>query len=430
MPQFRHELTHALRAFHQFREHLHTSDGVVIYKDIVVIPPSLQQCILSALHSAHQGTASMMARAEASVFWPGITTAINASRANCEHGNRMAPSQPSAPPTPPILPVYPFQCVCSDFFSHKGMTYLIIFDRNSNWPIVEITTCGADGLINSLRRSFATYGIPDEISTDGGPEYIATATRQFVSAWWVNHRLSSVAFHPSNYRAEIGVKTIKRLITNNTGNTGDLDTDAFRTPNCLWPRAYSADLSTTSSQYCPADTNRTTPGERPSPPDKKPCGTDICVLQSTGPSTQNVCQLCVRIQKQIGPHPNKWDKTGAVVEVRQFDQYVVRVDGSGRMKLRNRKFLRKYVPVIPRPPRHTIDEDLLRRNLAIGPHMPLHATSGGGGNMTPAGNTVPTTPTTPPLTVSDNGPTSDVTTAPAAIAPRLHQTLCRPRPDL
>ena len=39
-----------------------------------------------------------------------------------------------------------------------------------------------------------------------------------------------------------------------------------------------------------------------------------------------------------------------IVEVRQFDQYVVRVDGSGRVTLRNRKFLRKYTPVISREP--------------------------------------------------------------------------------
>ena len=57
----------------------------------------------------------------------------------------------------------------------------------------------------------------------------------------------------------------------------------------------------------------------------------------------------VRIQNQIGPHPTKWDKTGLIIEVRQFDQYVVRVDGSGRVTLRNRKFLRKYIPAVPRP---------------------------------------------------------------------------------
>ena len=35
----------------------------------------------------------------------------------------------------------------------------------------------------------------------------------------------------------------------------------------------------------------------------------------------------VRIQNQVGPHPLKWDKTGIVIEVRQFDPYVIRVDG-------------------------------------------------------------------------------------------------------
>ena len=54
---------------------------------------------------------------------------------------------------------------------------------------------------------------------------------------------------------------------------------------------------------------------------------------------------CVCIQNQTGPHPNKWDRTGVIIEVRQFDQYVVRVDGSGRITLCNRKFLRRYVPV-------------------------------------------------------------------------------------
>ena len=30
----------------------------------------------------------------------------------------------------------------------------------------------------------------------------------------------------------------------------------------------------------------------------------------------------IRIQNQIGPRPTKWDETGTVIEVRQFDQYM------------------------------------------------------------------------------------------------------------
>lgn len=70
----------------------------------------------------------------------------------------------------------------------------------------------------------------------------------------------------------------------------------------------------------------------------------------------------VHIQNQIGLYPRKWDKSGVVVEVRQFDQYLVRVDGSGRLTLRNRKFLRKYRPVYHRG---TVIDDLARRPYSI-----------------------------------------------------------------
>ena len=50
---------------------------------------------------------------------------------------------------------------------------------------------------------------------------------------------------------------------------------------------------------------------------------------------------CVLVQNQMGNHPSKWDITGVVVEVKDFDQYVLKIDGSGRLTLRNRKFLRK-----------------------------------------------------------------------------------------
>ena len=63
------------------------------------------------------------------------------------------------------------------------------------------------------------------------------------------------------------------------------------------------------------------------------------------------------IQNQTGRHPLKWDRTGRVIEERQYDQYAIRVDGSGRITIWNRKFLRQYTPVYLLQVRHTIDTD-------------------------------------------------------------------------
>ena len=43
----------------------------------------------------------------------------------------------------------------------------------------------------------------------------------------------------------------------------------------------------------------------------------------------------------------RWDRTGTVVEVLANRQYRIRVDGSGRVALRNRRFLKKLVSASP-----------------------------------------------------------------------------------
>ena len=56
----------------------------------------------------------------------------------------------------------------------------------------------------------------------------------------------------------------------------------------------------------------------------------------------------VQVQNQKGKDPLRWDRSGVVVEDLGNQQYTVRMDGSGRVTLRNRRFLRKIEPVIPR----------------------------------------------------------------------------------
>lgn len=62
-----------------------------------------------------------------------------------------------------------------------------------------------------------------------GAQSSPQASHQFLRDWQIHHYISSVAFPHSNCRAEIGVKSIKRLISNNVDNFGTLNTNKLQT---------------------------------------------------------------------------------------------------------------------------------------------------------------------------------------------------------
>ena len=80
-------------------------------------------------------------------------------------------------------------------------------------------------MCEALRRVFQTFGVPEEISSDGGPKFVSNEAKEFYIRWGVDHRLSSAYFPQSNGRAEVAVKLTKRLLEENVGINGNLNTD-------------------------------------------------------------------------------------------------------------------------------------------------------------------------------------------------------------
>ena len=327
--------------------------------------------VIRTLHSAHQGVSSMESRARSIVFWPGMSTTIQDARDKCSACNKIAPSQAATPPAPLEMPSTPFESVFADFCNCGGCNYLIVGDRLSSW--VEIykaqsntASSGADGLISCLRRLFATFGVPEILSSDGGPEFTASRTSDFLSRWGVRHRISSVAFPQSNGRAEVAVKKAKRTLMDNIGPTGSLNNDGLLRamlqlrntpdPDCkvspaevifgrpirdafsfvnrrakfvnksvrpIWREAWHAKEKAMRARY-----TRTT--------------------EKLGAHSRALSPLKngmkVYVQNQQGHQPNKCDRSGTIVNVECNDLYLIKIDGTGRLTLRNRRFLRIFVP--------------------------------------------------------------------------------------
>ena len=361
----------SLSAYARYRDSLYVTDGVVLYQDRVVVPSALRQTVLSNLHSAHQGISSMQLRAQAIVFWPGMTASIQETRSRCQECNRNAPSQPPIPTEPAIPPSTPFEQVFSDFFEFGGHHYLVAGDRLSGWSEVFSTPSGSTwsgsrGLIACLRSLFSTFGVPEELSSDGGPEYTAGGTKEFLDRWGVKHRVSS-AYHPqSNGRAEVAVKATKRLMQANLGPTGTLDSDRFLRALLQLRNTPDPDCDLSPAQILFGRPIRDSLSfvnrlEKFSNPHIRPMWREAWASKEEALRTRftksaeklnqhakplqplGVGDRCF-VQNQVGNYRTKWDRTGSVVEVRDHDQYVVKVDGSGRLTKRNRRFLRAFSP--------------------------------------------------------------------------------------
>jgi len=52
----------------------------------------------------------------------------------------------------------------------------------------------------------------------------------------------------------------------------------------------------------------------------------------------------VYVQNLVGNNPRRWERTGIVIEILPHKQYRIKLDGTGRVTLRNRKGLRKFTP--------------------------------------------------------------------------------------
>ena len=352
-----------------YRESLYILDGVVMYKDRVVVPPSLRDRVLQILHSAHQGVSSMESRARAIVFWPGMTADIQSKRDSCSSCNKNAPSQAATPSIPATVPSTPFEAIFADFFEYAGWHYLVAGDRLSGWVDIYraphgTNQAGAVGLIGSLRTMFRSTGIPEELSSDGGPEFTASKTEEFLKRWGIHHRISSAHFPQSNGRAEVAVKKCKRILMENIGPSGSLDNDGLLCALLQVRNTPDPDCGISPAQILYGRPIRDAFGfinrkEKFTNPSLRPMWREAWAMKEDAMKTRfarstekldkharPLIELSlgdrVFVQNQNGKHPTKWDKSGTIVDKGDNDQYWVKIDGSGRLTLRNRRFLRKY----------------------------------------------------------------------------------------
>ena len=178
--------------------------------------------------------------------------------------------------------------------------------------------------------------------------------RSFFQRWAVNIRQSSAHYPQSNGRAEAAVKTAKMIMRDNTGPGGSLAMERVTSALLQYHNTPLREGDKSPAQLLLGRQLR----------DGVPVSATHLMVQQhwkddLDQRERMMAEKAERLQKSkkttwplpklaVGQHvriqdsvTKRWNRTGVITRIlRPIRQYTVRLDGSGRLVLRNRRFLR------------------------------------------------------------------------------------------
>ena len=149
----------------------------------------------------------MKAIARSHHWWEGVDKDIKSVVKSCQAWQSVKNAPPNAPLHPWFWPTKPWQPLHVDFAGpFRGRTYLLITDVHSKWPeITEMSSTTASRTVDELHKLFSSYGLPEQILSDNGPQFVSEEFAAFTKINGIKHT-KSAPYHPSTNGA------IERLV--------------------------------------------------------------------------------------------------------------------------------------------------------------------------------------------------------------------------
>ena len=327
--------------------------------------------ILEQLHQSHQGTVRTKQRTRLTVYWPGLDNDIDNMVSQCTQCQTHLPSHPKEPLTCKPRPQRPFQEVAADFCYHAGRCYLVVVDCFTDWPtLVPLSkSTGATDLIAAARELFSRTAVPDTFWSDGGPQFTSRQFQHFCTQWGIKHQTSYPHYPQSNGKAEATVKAMKKIIRT-VWNGRFLEEDKLckallqyrNTPSAcdglspaqkLFGHLMQDTLPAHPRSFAPEWQHSTEEAEQKV----------IITQQKTESYFDKAAHLLPDIQQgsQVvlqDPRTKLWNTYGKVISIDPHRKYQVRTK-SGKVLVRNRRFLRRRVPALNPSQQNTTEAPII-----------------------------------------------------------------------
>ena len=190
----------------------------------IVLPSVCRESVLTLAHSAplagHFGRRKTTERILKRFFWPGVCKEVRALCRSCPKCQKTAVIQKNRAPLKP-LPIIdvPFLRIAMDIVgplvrTDKGNRYvLVVMDYATRWPeAVALKSVDSETVARALVELFARVGIPKEILTDQGSNFVSRLMTEFYRLTGVTPIKTSV-YHPqTDGMVERFNATLKRML--------------------------------------------------------------------------------------------------------------------------------------------------------------------------------------------------------------------------
>ena len=208
--------------YFSIRDELAVTDDLVFRGERLVIPKSLRSQIKKDIHCGHQGIQSCLRRALEHVFWPGMNKEVKEWIQTCEACREFEQTPCKETLISHETPDSPWQKIATDLFTFKNKEYLVTVCYRSNfWEVDRLYNTKSSTVIKKLKAHLARYGIPKQLVTDNGPQFVSDEFRKFTESWGIEHTTTSPHHSQANGKCEAAVKVAKRMLRKTTKSGED-----------------------------------------------------------------------------------------------------------------------------------------------------------------------------------------------------------------
>lgn len=229
------------------KSELSTVGKIVLRGSRIVIPQAARRQTLMLAHEGHQGIVKTKQRLRTKVWWPGIDREAEELVRSCHACQINSTTSQEVPTIRTELPAKPWQVLAMDLCGPfpSGHHLLVLTDYYSRWVSVDILQNPTSvNIINRLRHSFATHGLPECIVTDNGTPFLSKEFKTYLQEHGITHRRVTPYWPQANGEVERQNRTLCKAIraAHAEGKDWRAELDVFllayrSTPHCVTGRS-------------------------------------------------------------------------------------------------------------------------------------------------------------------------------------------------